>query len=84
MHANIYVQARENQILPRNKLQRLAFMKSYRSAYEFAKAVEAAGITSYGTAFSKWHSGKAEKTQYVTLKGIAEFLGAQSVEEVFD
>lgn len=69
---------------PQNKLQELAFKKGYQSSTEFAKALEAANVTSYGTAFSKWHSGRAEKTQYDILLKISNFLGAASVEQVFD
>lgn len=73
----------QKQILPDNKLQRLAFSKGYHSAYEFGTAVSEAGITSYGTAFSKWN-GRAGNTQYNTLLAIAKFLGASSIDEVFD
>ena len=74
----------DKQLLPQNKLQRLAFMKGYRSSYEFAKAIDAAGIASYGTGFSKWETGKFGGTKYEILKGIAKFLGADTVEQVFD
>ena len=68
---------------PQNKLQRLAHKMGYVSPTAFAKAVSEAGVTSYGTAFKKW-DGSAGKTQYNTLLAIAQFLGANSVEEVFD
>ena len=73
----------EKQIAPSNKLQRLAFMKGIHSASAFGLALQKAKITSYGTAYSKWN-GRAENTQYNVLLAIAKWLGAGSVEEVFD
>lgn len=73
----------QKQILPQNKLQRLAFMRGYRSASEFAVAVSKAGVVSYGTAYKRW-DGRAGKTQYDILLAIAKFLGENTVEQVFD
>lgn len=75
--------AKREAVTAENKLQRLAIAKGFRTGYEFAKAVEAKGITSYSNAFRKWQSGKIEKTEYPTVKGIADLLGA-SIEDVFD
>jgi hypothetical protein len=74
----------EKQIMPRNKLQRLAFLKGYRSSTSFAKAVVAAKIgVSYGTAFAKWHTNTIGNSEHPTVKAIANFLGT-TIEEVFD
>lgn len=73
----------QNQIIPQNKLQRLAFMKGIRSASTFALRVSENRITSYGTAYAKWN-GRAGNTQYNTLLAIAKFLGESTVEKVFD
>ena len=68
---------------PKNKLQRLAFEKGYYTASTFATAVSQSGAASYGLAHANWN-GRAGKTQYNTLLAIAQFLGASSVEQVFD
>lgn len=82
---NIFMSKKQEikRIAPENKLQRLAFMKGYRSAYEFGIAIRDAGIASYGMGHEKW-DGKAGKTQYNTLLAISQFLGESSVEKVFD
>lgn len=74
----------EEVVIPQNKVQKLALEKGYRTAYAFGKAIEAAGIASYGTAHAKWMSGEAGDTKHKILLGIARFLGANTVEEVFE
>lgn len=69
---------------PENKLQGWAMKKSLYTSTQFAKAMEAAGIMSYGLANKKWHTGRAGNTQYNTLTATVRWLGASTIEEVFD
>ena len=84
MHLMNFLNAKEQEEAgPKNRLQRLAFAKGYYTASALATAVKDAGAASYGLAYSKWN-GKAGKTGYEHLLKMARFLGANSVEEVFD
>jgi hypothetical protein len=69
---------------PRNRLQEWAFKKDLTTGYQFCNAMVEHNIVSHGTAVEKWNSGRAGKTQYDKLLAIARFLGASTVEEVFD
>lgn len=68
----------------KNKLQQWAAQKGLTTGYQFCNAMVNAEIMSHGTAVDKWNSGRAGNTAYATLLKVAQFLGAERIEDVFD